>query len=103
MSTEATDTTDKTLVPIEWLPQGKVRFLDQSLLPNEERWVEIDDYRLIAEAIRRLQLRGTPLIGIAEAYGLKLAAAVSNEVESAAAELRSTRTIEINPSWAFYR
>ena len=35
MSTEATDTTDKTLVPIEWLPQGKVRLLDQTLLQTK--------------------------------------------------------------------
>ena len=103
MSTEATDTTDKTLVPIEWLPQGKVRFLDQTLLPNEERWVEIDDYRLIAEAIRRLQVRGAPLIGIAGAYGLALAAAAGDDVEAAAAELRSTRPTAVNLSWALDR
>jgi len=103
MSTEATDTTDKTLVPIEWLPQGKVRFLDQTLLPNEEEWIETDDYRVVAEAIRRLQVRGAPLIGIAGAYGLALAAAAGDDIEAAAAELRSTRPTAVNLSWALDR
>jgi methylthioribose-1-phosphate isomerase len=103
MSTEATDTTDKTLVPIEWLSPGKVRFLDQTLLPNEERWIETDDYRVIAEAIRRLQVRGAPLIGIAGAYGLALAAAACEDIEAAAADLRSTRPTAVNLSWALDR
>ncbi|MCH7483846.1 MAG: S-methyl-5-thioribose-1-phosphate isomerase, partial [Chloroflexi bacterium] len=56
-------------LPIEWLDEGKVRFLDQTLLPQEETWVETADYRVVAEAIRRLQLRGAPLIGVSAAYG----------------------------------
>ena len=75
MPAEASQTTDETFVPIEWLAEGKVRFLDQTLLPHEEVWVETADYRVIAEAIRRLQVRGAPLIGVAAAYGLALAAA----------------------------
>jgi len=103
MSTEATDTTAKTFAPIEWLPQGKVRFLDQTLLPNEERWVETDDHRVIAEAIRRLQVRGAPLIGIAGAYGLALAARAGDDIATAAADLRSTRPTAANLSWALDR
>ena len=61
-------------LPIEWLTEGKVRFLDQTRLPQEEVWLETADYRVIAEAIRRLEVRGAPLIGIAAAYGLALAA-----------------------------
>src|SRR6266542_995597 len=101
--TEARDTTNETFVPIEWLPEGKVRFLDQTLLPHEERWVETADYRVIAEAIRRLQVRGAPLIGIAGAYGLALAAAGVEDIAAAAAELRSTRPTAVNLSWALDR
>jgi methylthioribose-1-phosphate isomerase len=104
MSTEASETTDTAFAPIQWLPQGKVRFLDQTLLPNEERWIETDDYRVIAEAIRRLQVRGAPLIGIAGAYGLALSAAATGEdIEAAAADLRSTRPTAVNLSWALDR
>ena len=70
-------------VPIEWLADGKVRFLDQTLLPQEETWVETADYRRMAEAIRRLEVRGAPLIGIAAAYGLALAALESKADDDA--------------------
>jgi methylthioribose-1-phosphate isomerase len=103
MSTEAAETTDKTLVPIEWLADGKVRFLDQTLLPNEEVWVDTGDYRVIAEAIRRLQVRGAPLIGIAAAYALALAAAAGDEIQRAADELRATRPTAVNLAWALDR
>ena len=59
--------------PIEWR-SGMLRILDQTLLPGEMRYVETRDYRDVADAIRRLAVRGAPLIGIAAAYGLALAA-----------------------------
>lgn len=90
-------------MPIKWLPEGKVRFLDQTLLPHEEAWIETGDYRAVAEAIRRLQVRGAPLIGIAAAYGLALAACAGEPLEAAAAELRSTRPTAVNLSWALER
>lgn len=56
---------------IEWR-ENEVRFLDQTLLPNEERYIQTNDIEVVAEAIRRLQVRGAPLIGIAAAYGVVL-------------------------------
>lgn len=50
----------------------KVRFLDQTKLPAEEKYVETSDIEDIARAIITLQLRGAPLIGIAAGYGLVL-------------------------------
>ncbi len=99
-------------LPIEWLSQGKVRFLDQTLLPQEETWVETADYRVVAEAIRRLQVRGAPLIGVSAAYGLALAALESagtdaetlrRDVTAAADVLRATRPTAVNLSWALDR
>lgn len=100
---EARQTTDETLVPIEWLPEGKVKFLDQTLLPHEEVWIETSDYRVLAEAIRHLQVRGAPLIGVAAAYGIALAAAAEQDIELAASELRSTRPTAVNLAWALDR
>jgi methylthioribose-1-phosphate isomerase len=100
---EARETTDETLVPIEWLPEGKVRFLDQTLLPHEEVWVETSDYRVVADAIRCLQVRGAPLIGVAGGYGIALAAAAGADIELAASELRSTRPTAVNLGWALDR
>lgn len=90
-------------MPIEWLPEGKVRFLDQTLLPHDEVWIETSDYRVVAEAIRRLQVRGAPLIGVAAGYGIALAAAAGEDIERAASELRSTRPTAVNLGWALDR
>jgi methylthioribose-1-phosphate isomerase len=106
------NTLQDLFLPIEWLSAGKVRFLDQTLLPQEETWVETVDYRVLAEAIRRLQVRGAPLIGISAAYGLALAALESaatdaetlrRDVTEAANVLRATRPTAVNLSWALDR
>ena len=39
------------LKTIEW-KNNRIIFLDQKRLPLEEKYVETDDYRVIAEAIR---------------------------------------------------
>ena len=104
--------TDDMFVPIEWLAEAKVRFLDQTLLPHEEVWVETADYRVVAEAIRRLQVRGAPLIGVAAAYGLALAALATNETDltrfqshlrATADELAAARPTAVNLAWALKR
>jgi len=58
---------------------------------------------VIAEAIRRLEVRGAPLIGVSAAYGLALAAHAGDNIESAAAELRATRPTAVNLAWALDR
>ena len=59
--------------PIEWLGD-RVRILDQTRLPNEEVYLELDDYRIVAAAIKELQIRGAPAIGVAGAYAIALGA-----------------------------
>jgi len=103
---------DTIFKPIDWVPGGKVRFLDQTRLPQGEVWVETNDYRLVAEAIRTLQIRGAPLIGVAAAYALLLVtlATLDADVDSlrhrlrnAAAELAATRPTAVNLTWALNR
>ena len=100
------------LLPIEWLPDGRVRFIDQTRLPHEESWIETRDHEEVIEAVRRLSLRGAPLIGIAAAYGLALAAVQIDEGErgpfferlrEAAAQLAAARPTAVNLSWALSR
>ena len=71
----------KTLIEItptiEW-KNGKVRLIDQTKLPLEEKYIETDDYRVVCDAIYRLAIRGAPAIGVAGAYACVLAA---NEIE----------------------
>lgn len=59
--------------PIEWL-DDKVRILDQTRLPHEEVYLELDDYRAVASAIKEMKIRGAPAIGIAGAYAVALGA-----------------------------
>ena len=88
--------------PIAWR-DGVLRFIDQTALPGEERHVETSDWRDVADAIRRLAVRGAPLIGIAAAYALALAARADDDVPSAADELAATRPTAVNLRWALDR
>ncbi len=54
---------------------GRLRILDQTLLPREERYVEATDLETVAGAIGALRVRGAPAIGIAVGYGLCVALA----------------------------
>ena len=92
--------------PIEWRPNGgtpRLRILDQTLLPHEVQYIETDDYRVVADAIRRLSVRGAPLIGIAAAYGLALTAGRGESATDAADGLRATRPTAVNLGWALDR
>jgi methylthioribose-1-phosphate isomerase len=55
---------------ISWTPTGAVRMLDQTLLPGQVKYLEIDSIDAMIEAIRALRVRGAPLIGVAAAMGL---------------------------------
>ena len=55
---------------IGWGASGSVRVLDQTLLPDEVRYLDLHTVDAMEEAIRTLRVRGAPLIGIAAAMGL---------------------------------
>jgi methylthioribose-1-phosphate isomerase len=59
--------------PIEWLGD-RVRIIDQTQLPHEEVYLELDDYRSVASAIVAMKIRGAPAIGIAGGYAVALGA-----------------------------
>lgn len=46
--------------------------LDQRLLPEKERYLELRDYREVAEAIKNMVVRGAPAIGLVAGYGVVL-------------------------------
>ncbi len=85
-----------------------VRILDQTLLPIEVRYRDLNDYREIIDAIRRLEVRGAPAIGIAAAYALAVAvqhAATTdlNAILSLAEEIKQARPTAVNLFWAIDR
>ena len=63
---------EKRMKPIEWT-SGKLRLLDQTLLPRQKVWLDIDNHHGVARAIKEMRVRGAPAIGVAAAYGVALA------------------------------
>lgn len=78
-------------------PEGPVLvLLDQRRLPAEEVEFVCTDAPALVEAIRTLAVRGAPLLGIAGAYGVALAAVRGFDVEEAAAALAEARPTAVN-------
>jgi len=89
---------------LEWIggPDGFLRILDQTRLPNE---VVYRDCRTVAEvwkAIRNLEVRGAPAIGVAAAYGLVIGAQ-AGDAAAAVESLRTSRPTAVNLFWALDR
>ena len=100
------------MIPIEWLPDGRVRLIDQTKLPHDETYLETADYRDLVTAISQMKVRGAPLIGITAAYALALASRETSATDmdelmsglrTAAEELRATRPTAVNLAWALER
>ncbi|TWV42581.1 S-methyl-5-thioribose-1-phosphate isomerase [Streptomyces misionensis] len=80
-------------------PEGPVLvLLDQTRLPVEEVELVCTDAPALVEAIRSLAVRGAPLLGIAGAYGVALAAARGFDVPEAAQALEAARPTAVNLS-----
>lgn len=85
-------------------------FLDQSLLPNETKYLEADVVEDVYKAIQRLQVRGAPAIGVAAGYGMFIAARNEYDAEGTLDDLDekgeyliSARPTAVNLSWAVKR
>jgi methylthioribose-1-phosphate isomerase len=57
-----------TVEPIRWTDEGVV-MLDQRRLPSEVIYHTYTDYRDVAKAIKDMEIRGAPAIGVAAAMG----------------------------------
>jgi methylthioribose-1-phosphate isomerase len=86
--------------------------LDQRLLPTEEKYLMLRSYDEVAEAIRKMVVRGAPAIGVSAAMGLALGA--SQSVGTSVADLEDdfnymcqvmseTRPTAVNLFWAIER
>jgi methylthioribose-1-phosphate isomerase len=80
------------IVPVEWRGEA-VGILDQRELPHREVMLECRTVDDVVQAIRSLAVRGAPIIGVAAAYGMALAATVSTQGRTRAllAELEGRR------------
>ena len=83
--------------------------IDQTLLPNEVRYLSLTAIEDIWEAIRALRVRGAPAIGVAAAFGAYLAAFYAPDAElearflAACDYLATSRPTAVNLFWALDR
>src|SRR3954464_3851938 len=91
--------------PLHWDSHRRC-ILDQTRLPHEEVVLELTGAADTAEAIKRLAVRGAPLIGVAAAYGLAMEVSARPDLgalEAAWELLRGARPTAVNLSWAVDR
>jgi len=103
MTSPASAVHSSPVQPIRWAG-GRLRLLDQRLLPHEERWLECRSAQEVAEAIRDMAVRGAPAIGIAAGYGLALAVTADRSSYDAAERvLAQSRPTAVNLRWVLER
>ncbi len=96
---------------IEW-KKGKIKLIDQTKLPGRFKYIYASEIRSLWRAIKTMQVRGAPAIGIAGALGVLLASEKSKaksfsnfkrEIEGAIKYLASSRPTARNLFWALER
>ena len=101
-----------TIQAIAWTPSAGVRIIDQRALPDAEIMRDLESAESVVDAIRTLQVRGAPLIGIAAAMGLVAGmrdgrgsprAAFLDRLAPLVALLGAARPTAVNLRWALER
>ncbi|MDP8230666.1 MAG: S-methyl-5-thioribose-1-phosphate isomerase [Candidatus Gorgyraea atricola] len=99
------------LEPIKW-EKNKIVFIDQTELPARLKYVRCADVDTLCEAVKKLRVRGAPLIGVSVALGYALAAinskaktlaGLKKDLKSAYLKLKKTRPTAVNLFWALKR
>ena len=99
------------LLTVTWKDDFVV-LIDQTKLPNKLAYVRCKNYKEVANAIKKLVVRGAPAIGITAALGLALASIHSKagslnqllaDLDTAMKTLQSTRPTAVNLFWALKR
>lgn len=102
------------LPTIEWEGDinGRIKLIDQTLLPLELKYVYCEDIKSILHAIKTLMVRGAPAIGIAGAMGIVLGIknintsdinTFLNELKRVKDYLGSSRPTAVNLFWGLAR
>ncbi|HEX5185312.1 MAG TPA: S-methyl-5-thioribose-1-phosphate isomerase, partial [Nitrososphaeraceae archaeon] len=105
------DRTSDMLLTIEW-KNDTLLLIDQTKLPTKLTYVKCKNHLDVADAIKKLVVRGAPAIGVAAAFGLALAAINSStldfkqflkELNNAYKIILSTRPTAVNIQWGLNR
>jgi len=85
---------------------GEVRYIDQTRLPHEFAIKSARAMPELAHAIRTMEVRGAPLIGVTAAFGIAMALrddASDAALNAARTTLLATRPTAVNLAWALKR
>ena len=80
-----------------------VKIIDQRFLPHELKIVSLNSLPDSIYAIKEMQVRGAPLIGVTAAYGMYLTSKINSDIENlihSGNKLKATRPTAINLAWA---
>ena len=81
----------------------EVKIIDQRLLPHKLEIIKLNSISEVCFAIKEMQVRGAPLIGVTAAYGMYIAAKENPDIlfiKQSGEKLKSTRPTAVNLSWA---
>ena len=91
---------------------GRLRIIDQTLLPGRYEIISLGTVDEVCEAIRSLRVRGAPAIGVAGAYGISVALLEARTkslddlrgcLADATRRIGATRPTAVNLAWALER
>ncbi len=99
---------------IEWLGdwRGCARIIDQTRLPGELVYIDIQSATEMCAAIRKLAVRGAPALGVAGGFGVVLGlrdaqspdpSALLGNLDRVARQVASARPTAVNLSWGVER
>ena len=89
-----------------WFDNNKVKIIDQRKLPHEFIIKDLETVQDSINAIKTMEVRGAPLIGVTAAYGLVLSIIEKNDLsylKKSSENLISSRPTAINLKWAVDR
>jgi methylthioribose-1-phosphate isomerase len=111
MNTQQTEAPADNVRAVQWT-DGRLKILDQRLLPARVDYLVLSTVEEVAAAIRDMAVRGAPAIGIAAAYGAVLGAARAwerqpdtwrREFQRQLPLLLAARPTAVNLRWALDR
>ena len=89
-----------------WFENNIVKIIDQTKLPHQFVIKELKKVQDSINAIKKMEVRGAPLIGATAAYGLVLSIIENNDLsflKKSSEELILSRPTAINLKWAVDR
>ncbi|MBI4202443.1 MAG: S-methyl-5-thioribose-1-phosphate isomerase [Chloroflexi bacterium] len=99
------------MVPLEWTGDS-LRILDQTKLPQEQAVIVARSPNQVVEAIKGMQVRGAPALGVAGAYAMALAVKavdtldvpkMQSYLKEMAKQVAEARPTAVNLRWAVER